>query len=93
MLEVPDVDCGVIVFALFYCHLDLCCGECYVGCLQFECVPILMYVCFVCFMFDCVAELFVEFICYVCGRIVLPPTSKGQGIVMLVVCSLSVFLS
>ena len=25
---------------LFYCHLDLCCGQCYVGCLQFECVPI-----------------------------------------------------
>ena len=39
MLEVPDVDfirpCGIVVFALFYCHLDLCCGECYVGCLQF----------------------------------------------------------
>ena len=46
MLEVPDVDvirpCGVVVFALFYCRLDLCCGdECYFGCLQF-----------VCFMFD-----------------------------------------
>ena len=44
MLEVPDVDfiraCGVVVFALFYCHLDLCCGECYVGFLQFECVHI-----------------------------------------------------
>ena len=44
MLEVPDVDfimpCGVVVFVLFYCHLDLCCGECYVGWLQFECVPI-----------------------------------------------------
>ena len=41
MLEVPDVDvirpCGVVVFALFYCRLDLCCGECYVGCLQFQC--------------------------------------------------------
>ena len=39
MLEVPDVNfirpCGVVVFALFYCHMDLCCGECYVGCLQF----------------------------------------------------------
>ena len=22
---------------LFYCRLDLCCGEYYVGCLQFEC--------------------------------------------------------
>ena len=48
----PDVDfirpCGVVVFALFYCHLDLCCGQCYVGCLQFECVPIYVSVCFVC---------------------------------------------
>ena len=24
---------GVVVFAMFYCRLDLCCGECYVGCL------------------------------------------------------------
>ena len=24
---------GVVVFAMFYCCLDLCCGECYVGCL------------------------------------------------------------
>ena len=59
MLEVPDADfirpCGVVVFALFYCYLDLCCGECYVGCLQFECVPIYVSVCF---MFDCVGELF-----------------------------------
>ena len=49
MLEVPDVDfirtCGVVIFALFYCRLDLCCGECYVGCLQFECFPI--YLCVV----------------------------------------------
>ena len=39
MLEVPDFDfimpCGVVVFALFYCHLDLCCGEYYNGCFQF----------------------------------------------------------
>ena len=31
MLEVPDVDfirpCGVVVFAFFYCRLDLCCGN------------------------------------------------------------------
>ena len=30
--EVPDVDiirpCGVVVFALIYCHFDVCCGEC-----------------------------------------------------------------
>ena len=58
---------SVVVFALFYCHLDLCSGECYVGCLQFECVPIYVSVCFVCFMFDCVGELFVECVCYLCG--------------------------
>ena len=29
--------CGVVVFALIYCCLDLCCGKCYFGCLQFEC--------------------------------------------------------
>ena len=37
MLEVPDVDfirpCVVVVVAMFYCRLDLCCDECYVGCL------------------------------------------------------------
>ena len=41
MLEVPDVDfirpCRVGVFYLLYCRLDLCCGECYVGCQKFEC--------------------------------------------------------
>ena len=35
VLEVPNVDfirpCGVVVFGLFYSHLDLCCGECYFG--------------------------------------------------------------
>ena len=28
----------------FYCHLDLYCGECYVGCLQFEWVPVYVFV-------------------------------------------------
>ena len=71
MLEVPDVmrPCGVVVFALFYCRLDLCCGKCYDCCLQFECFPIYMSVCFVCFMFDCVNELFVECVCYLCGEV------------------------
>ena len=50
-LKVPDVDfirpCGVVVFALFYCHMDLCCGECYVGCLQLECVPVNVSACFI----------------------------------------------
>ena len=39
--EVHDVDfirpCGVVVFALFYCRLDLYSGKCYFGCLQFVC--------------------------------------------------------
>ena len=63
VIEVPDVDfirsCGA-VFALFYCRLHLSCGECYIGCLQFQCFPIYVSVSFVCFMFDCVGELFVE---------------------------------
>ena len=71
MFEVLEVDfirpCGVVVFALFYCRLDLRCGECYAGCLQFECVPIYVSACFVCFMFDCVGELFVECVCYLSG--------------------------
>ena len=58
MLEVPDVDfirpCGVVVFAMFYCRLDLCCGECHVGCPQLECLPINVSVCFVCTVSDCV---------------------------------------
>ena len=71
MLGVPDVDfirsCGVVVFALFYCCLDLSCGECYFGCLQFVCFPIYVSVCVVYFMIDCAAELFVECVCYLCG--------------------------
>ena len=37
-----------------------------VGCLQFECVPIYVSI-FMCFIFDCVSELFVECVCYLCG--------------------------
>ena len=52
VLKVPDVDfngpCGVVAFAVFYCRLDLCCGECYVGYLEFECFHIYVSVCFVC---------------------------------------------
>ena len=52
MLEVPDVDfirhCGVVVFALFYCRLDLCCGEYYFGYLQFLCSYIYVCVCLCC---------------------------------------------
>ena len=55
---------GVIVFALFCYHLDLCCGECYFGCLQFVGFPIYVSVCF---MFHCVGGLFDECVCYLCG--------------------------
>ena len=59
--EVPDgyfiMPCGIDVFALFYCRLDLCSGECYFGCLQFVCFPIYVSVCIVCFMIHCVGEL------------------------------------
>ena len=57
----------LVVFALFYCRLVLCCGECYFGCLQFVGFPIYVSVCVVWFMFDCVGELFVECVCYLCG--------------------------
>ena len=67
----PDFDfnmpCGVVVFYLFYCRLDFCCGECYFGSLQLVCFAIYMYVCVMCFMFDCVGELFVEWVCCLCG--------------------------
>ena len=35
VLEVPEFigPCGIVVFVMFYCCLDLCCGEYYVGCL------------------------------------------------------------
>ena len=67
---------GVVDFALFDCHLDLCCGECYVGCLQFECVPI--YV-FACFMFDCVGELFV-------GMFVMCCIQLGMSVSIVMCC-------
>ena len=65
VLEVPDVDfirpCGVVVFTLFYCHLAV--------------VSVMLVICSlsvflsvsVCFMLDCIGELFVECVCYLCG--------------------------
>ena len=44
----------------------MCCGERYVGCLQFECVPIYVSVCFVRFI---IGELFVECLCSLCGEV------------------------
>ena len=84
MLEVSDVDfirpCVVIVFALFHCHLDLCCGECYVGCPQSECVPVYVSVCFVCFIAFCALMLFpCSILCLMCSgsslhvECILPP--------------------
>ena len=53
--------------------VELCCGECYVGCLLFECFPIYVSVSFVCFVFDCVGVLlanpcivFQEYVCCFC---------------------------
>ena len=41
VFEVLNVDfirpCEVVVFALLYFRLVLCCGECYCGCLEFVC--------------------------------------------------------
>ena len=58
----PDFDfirpCGVVVFALFYCHLDLCCVECYVGCLQFECVPVYVSVLCLSVLLNCLLNAF-----------------------------------
>ena len=41
-MRVQAVLCAGVVVALFYCRLDLCCGECYVGCLQLECFLIML---------------------------------------------------
>ena len=48
-----------LLFLLCFIATLTCCGECFVGCLQFECVLSYVSVCFVCFMFDCVGDLFV----------------------------------
>ena len=69
----PDVDfirpCGVDVFALCYWRLDLSCSECYVGCLQFECISIYVSFCLVCFMLDCVGALFVNAVSICVGEV------------------------
>ena len=40
-----------LLFLPCFIVAGICCGEYYVGCLQFECFPVYAYVCFV---FDCV---------------------------------------
>ena len=46
---------------LFHVYLDLCCGECYYSCLLVVCAPIYVHVVL------CVGEMFVEYVCYICG--------------------------
>ena len=43
---------------LFYCRLDLCCGECYVGCRQFECFPIYVSVLCLIVLVNCLLNAF-----------------------------------
>ena len=38
---------GPVELLFLICLLDLCCGEYYAGCLEFECFPIYVSVCFV----------------------------------------------
>ena len=50
----------VVIFTLFYCLLDLICGECDVISLYFMCCSVNGSVCLVCCVFDSVCELFGE---------------------------------
>ena len=52
----------VVIFTLFYCPLDLNCGECDVISLYFMCCSVNRSVCLVCCVFDRVCELFGEVI-------------------------------
>ena len=54
-------------FTLFYCLLDLSCGECYVISLYFVRCSVGVSICLVCCVFDSVCELFGEIICNVFG--------------------------
>ena len=42
----------VVIFTLFYCHLDISCGECDVITLYFMCCSVNGSVCHVCCLFD-----------------------------------------
>ena len=46
------------MFTLFYCPLDLSCGECDVISLYFMCCSVNVPACLVCYMFDSVCKLF-----------------------------------
>ena len=47
----------IVIFALFYCSLDLRSGECNVVSLYDLCYTVIGSVCFVCCVFDSVCEL------------------------------------
>lgn len=71
MFEVSNVkvarSLGVVVFAPFYCLLDLTGGECYGACFELAYGSVCDSVCFVCFALCCVCELFVERVCNLFG--------------------------
>ena len=52
--------CELLFLLLFYCLLNLSCGECDVISLYFMCFSVNGSVCFVCCVFDSVCELFGE---------------------------------
>ena len=56
---------------MFYCLLDLSCGECDVISLYFLCFSVNGFVCFVFYLFDSVCELFGETIGNMLGVVVI----------------------
>ena len=56
--------CRVVVFACFI--VTLTCAVVSVMLVVFS-LSVFLSMCLVCFMFDCVGELFVECVCYLCG--------------------------
>ena len=52
--------CELFFVTLFYCLLDLSCGECDVISVYFMCCSVNGSVCLVCYVFDSVCELFGE---------------------------------
>ena len=61
----------MVIFALFYCLLDLSCGECNVISLYVLCCSVNVYVCFVCCVSDSIGELIDETIRNMFGCVVM----------------------
>ena len=59
MFSMPG-PCEFVIFTLFYCLLNLSCGECDAISLYFMCCSVNGSVCLVCYQFDSVCELFGE---------------------------------